>query len=131
MDNNNIQFIDQRIAHLGSLIPQCKAQSTAAEKRLANEIIALEIKRIEVIYAVEKRLSELRALIPLFKARHTTYEHVLARQIINPNIQFIKAKTTQFPTHPFVPHPLEPQPVQLNDIPGIITERPRQILNLY
>ena len=43
--DNNIQFIDQRLAHLRTLIPQCKAQSTAVENRLANKIIALEIKR--------------------------------------------------------------------------------------
>ena len=50
--DNNIQFLDQRLAHLRSLIPQCKAQSAAAENRLANEIIALEIKRIETIHAL-------------------------------------------------------------------------------
>ena len=65
MDNNNIQFIDQRLAHLRSLIPQCKAQSAADEKLLADTIITLEIKSIEVIHALEKRLGELRALIPV------------------------------------------------------------------
>ena len=50
--DNNIQLIDQRRAHLGSLIPQCKAQSAAAENRLANEIFAMEIKCIETIYAL-------------------------------------------------------------------------------
>ena len=69
MDNNNIQFIDQRLAHLRSLIPQCKAQSAAAEKRLADTIITLEITRIEAILALENRLGELRALIPVYKAR--------------------------------------------------------------
>ena len=73
MDNNNIQFIDQRIAHLRSLIQYCKAQSTADEKRLADTIITLVIKRIEEIHPLEKRLGELRALIPLYKARCPTY----------------------------------------------------------
>ena len=94
--DNNIQFINQRLTHLCSLIPICKAQSASAEKRLANEIIALEIKRIEAIHALEKRLAELRALIPLYKARQPTYEHVLAKQIINLDIQLIAAKTNQF-----------------------------------
>ena len=57
--DNNIQFIDQRLAHLRSLIPICKAQSTTVENRLANEIIALKIKRIEAILALEQRLAEL------------------------------------------------------------------------
>ena len=57
MDNNNIQFIDQRLAHLRSLIPQCKAQSAAAKKRLADAIITLEIKRIEAIHALETNLA--------------------------------------------------------------------------
>ena len=83
MDNNNIQLIDQRLAHLGKLIPQCREQSAGAEKRLADTIITLEIKRIKAIYALEKRLGELRALIPLYKARSPTYEHVLAKQIID------------------------------------------------
>ena len=74
--DNNIQFIDQRIAHLCTLIPQCRAQSAAAKKRLADSIITLEIKRIEAIHAIEKRL---RALIPVYKVRCPTYEHVLAK----------------------------------------------------
>ena len=65
--DNNIQFIDQRLAHLHTLIPQCRAQSAAAEKRLSDTIITLEIKRIEAIHALEKRLGELRALIPVYK----------------------------------------------------------------
>ena len=69
--DNNIQFIDQRIAQIHTLIPQCRAQSTATEKRLADSIITLEIKRIEAIHAIEKRLGELRALIPVYKALHT------------------------------------------------------------
>ena len=112
--NNNIQFIDQRLAHLRSLIPKCRAQSAAAEKRLADAIITLEIKRIETIHAIEIRLGELRALIPVYKARHPTYEHVLAKEIINLDLQLIAAKTKQFPTHSptpqlFAPHQFEPQ----------------------
>ena len=57
--DNNIQFIDQRLAHLRTLIPQYRAQSTAAEKRLADTIRTLEIKQIEAIPALEKRLGEL------------------------------------------------------------------------
>ena len=98
--DNNIQFIDQRIAHLCSLIPIYKARSTAAEKRLADTIITLEIKRIEAIRVLEKSLGELRALIPVYKARSPTFEHVLAKQIINLDLQLIAAKTKQFPTHP-------------------------------
>ena len=149
--DNNIQFIYQRIAHLRSLIPQCRAQSLAAEKRLADTIITLEIKRIEAVNALEKRLGELRALIPGYKARSPTYEHKLAKQIIELDLQLIAAKPKQFPTHPpaehpfathlpaqiphaphpLSPHRLEPQFVQLDDIAGILSERPRQIPNLY
>ena len=151
MDNNNIQLIDQRIAHLRTLIPQCSAQSAAAEKRLADTIITLEIKRIEAIHAHEKRLGELRALIPVYKDRWPTYEHVLAKQIINLDLQHIAAKTNQFPTHPpapyqFATHPPEahssaphppatnlptPQPLQSNDMAEVLTERFRQVPNLY
>ena len=81
--DNNIQIIDLRLAHLRSLIPQCSAQSEAAEKRLADTIITLEKKSIEAIHALERTLGELRALIPLYKARCPIYEHVLAKQIIN------------------------------------------------
>ena len=63
--DNNIQFIDQRIAHLCTLIPQCRVQSAAAEKRLADTIFTLKIKRIEAFHAFEKRLGLLRALIPV------------------------------------------------------------------
>ena len=83
MDSNNIQFIDQRLAHLCSLIPQCKAQSAVAEKRLADTIITLEIKRIDTIHALENRLGRLRALITVYNPRSPTYEHVLAKQIID------------------------------------------------
>ena len=105
--DNNIQLIDQRLAHLRSLIPQCRAQSSAAEKRLADTIIILEIKRIEVIHALDKRIGELRALIPVYKARCPTYEHVLAKQIIDLDLQLIAAETKQFPTHPPAQHPLQ------------------------
>ena len=84
--DNNIQFIDQRLAHLCTLIPQCSALSAAAEKRLVDTIITLEIKRIEAIHALEQRLDELQALISVYKTRHRTYEHVLAKQIINLDI---------------------------------------------
>ena len=139
--DNNIQFINQRIAHLGTLIPQCRAQSAAAEKRLADTIITLEIKRIEAIHALEKRLSELRALIPVYKARCHTYERVLAKQIINFDFQLIAAKTKQFSLHPpaehpFAPHILAtnlptPQPLESNDMAEILTKRPRQVPNVY
>ena len=94
--DNNIQFIDQRIAHLRTLIPQCRAQSAAAEKRLADSIITLEIKRIVVIHAIEKRLGKLRALIPVYKARCPTYEHVLAKQIINLDLHLSQRKQNIF-----------------------------------
>ena len=81
--DNNIQFIDQRIAYLRTLILQCRAQSAVAEKRLADTIITLEIKRIKSIYALEKILGDLRDLISVYKARFPTYKHVLAKQIIN------------------------------------------------
>ena len=111
----------------------------------------MQIKRIESIRALEKRLGELRALIPVYKARCPTYKHVLAKQIINLDLQLIAARTKQFPTHlpephlfaPYPPaqlpppshllkqHSPEPQHVQLNNMAGILTERPRQIPNLY
>ena len=71
--DNNIQIIDQRLTHLRSLIPQCRAQSEADAKRLADTIITLKIKRIEAIHALERRLGELRALISVYKptALHT------------------------------------------------------------
>ena len=144
--DNNIQFIDQRLAHLRSLIPQCRAQSAAAEKSLADTIITLETKRIEAIQVLEKRLGELRALIPVYKARSHTYEHLLAKHIIDLDLQLIAAKTKQFPTQPtaqnlLVPHPRAPlspttqpptpQPIQSNDMNGIFAERSQQISNLY
>ena len=133
--DNKIQFIDQRLAHLCSLIPQCKALSAAAEKRLADTIITLETKRIEAIHVLEKRLGELRTLIPVYKACSNTYEHVLAKHIINIDLQLIEAKTKQLPTQPtaqnlLVPYPCAPlsptvqpptpQPIQSNDINGIL-----------
>ena len=139
--DNNIQFIDQRIAHLRSLILQCRTQSAAAGNRLTDSIISLEIKRIEAIHAIEKRLGELRALIPVYKARCPTDEHVLAKQIINLDYQLIAANAKQFSphppaTHPFAPHPFAtnlttPQPLQSNDMAGVLTERARQVPNLY
>ena len=144
--DNNIQFIDQRIAHLRSLIQQCRAQSAAAEKRLADSRITLEIKRTEAIHAIEKRLSELRDFIPIYKARFPTYEHVLAKQIINFDLQLIAAKTKQFllyppathspALHPPAPHPPKTnlpltQPIQSSDMAGIFSERPQRISNLY
>ena len=144
--DNNIQFIDQRLAHLRTLIPQCKAQSAAAEKRLADTIIKLEINYIEAIHTIEKKLGELRALIPVYKARCPTYEHVLANQIINLDLQLIAAKTKQFSSHPFAAQPLAPhssaahppvtnlpapQVLQSNEKAGILTESPRHISNLY
>ena len=151
MDINNIQLIDQRLAHLRSLIPICKALSAAADKRLADLIIILEIKRIEAINALEKRLGELRALIPVYKARCFTYEHVLSKQIIDLDLQPIAAKAKIFSSHrpsahlfelyspapqppapqQPLPQPFAPKPLQINDMAGILTERPRQIPNLY
>ena len=144
--DNDIQFIDQRIAHLSLLIPQCRALSVAAEKRLPDMIITLEIKRIETIHAFEKRLGELRALLPIYKARCPTYNHLLVKQIINLDLQLIAAKTKHFPSHPPAEYPLAlhpaaphipatnlptPQPIQLNDMAGILSERPRQVQKLY
>ena len=104
MDNNNIEFIDQRIAHLRTIIPQCREQSAAADKRLADTIITLEIKRIVDIHALEKRLTELRALIPIYKARCHLFKHVLVKQTINFDFQLIAA--SQPPSlHHSAPHP--------------------------
>ena len=120
--NNNIQIIDQRLAHLCLLIPQCRTQSGAAEKRLAGTIITLEFKCIVAIHTYEKRLGEFRALIPVYKARCPAYDHVLAKQIINLDLQLIAAKIKQYLPHPpagdpFALHPLAtnlptPQPLQ-------------------
>ena len=151
MDIYNIQLIDQRLAHLCSIIPKCKAKSAAAEKHLANLIVTMEIKRIEAINALEKRLGELWKIIPVYKARFHTYEHVLAKQIIDLDLQLNAAKTKQFLSHPPAAHPfklnspeMQPlaplppalqlfalQPLQINDMAGILTERLRQIPNLY
>ena len=149
--DNNIQFINQPIANLCTLIPQCRAQSEAAEKRRADTIITLEKKRIEAIHALEIRFGQLRALIPVYNARNPTYKHVLAKQIIDIDHQLIEAKSKNFPTHLFVRHPSvahlrlpqlfsaqpsapqppPPQPIEINDMAGFLTERPRQITNLY
>ena len=66
---------------------------------------------------------------------------MLAKQIINLDLQFIAANKKQFPTHSPTPHsfallPSEPQPptpqqIQLNDMAGILTEPPRQIITIY
>ena len=132
--------------HLRSVIQRCNAQSAAAEKRLADLIINMEIKRIQAIHTLEKRLGKLRALIPVYKARNPTYEHVLAKQIIDIDLQLIEAKSKTFPTLSPVPHPSAahsplakpfsflppaPQPLEINDMAGILTTRPRQIPNLY
>ena len=57
---DNIKLIDQRLAQLRALIPQSRAHSAVEETGLANEIINLELKRIEAILALEKKLNELR-----------------------------------------------------------------------
>ena len=44
--DNTIQIIDQRLAHLPSLISQFRAQSAAVYKHLANSKITLEIERM-------------------------------------------------------------------------------------
>ena len=71
---------------------------------------------------------------------------MLANQIINLDLQLIAAKINQFQTyqpaafsfaiHQLAPSPLAtnlpaPQPVQSIDMAGILTERPRQVQNLY
>ena len=139
--DNNMQIINQRLFHLRSLITQCRAQSAAAEKRLADTIITLEIKRIEAIHAFEKRLGELRALIPVYITRCHTYKHVLAKQIINLELQFIAIKLNKYlphrpAAHPYALHPPAtnlptPQPLQSNDMAGALTERLQQVPNLY
>ena len=96
--DNDIQFIDQRLAHHYTLIPQRTAQSAATEKRLADTIITLEIKRIEALYTIKMSLSELRALIPVYDARFPTSEHVLAKQIIYLHLKLIATNTTIFIT---------------------------------
>ena len=139
--DNNIQIIAQRLAHPRSLIPQCRAQSAAAEKRLTDTIITLEIKRIKAIHDLEKRLGKLRALIPLYKTRCPTYEHVIAKEIINLDLLLITAKTQQYLPHPpaanlFALHPAvtnlpTPQLLQSNDMAGVFIERPQQVPNWY
>ena len=94
--------------HLRSLIPQCRAQSAAVEKRLADTIITLEINRIEAIYALEKRLGELRAIILVYIALNLIYEHVNATQIIDLDLRLIAAKTKQFPLHLLKANPPAP-----------------------
>ena len=101
-------MIDKPLAQLRNLIPECREQSAGAEKRLADTIITMEIKRIEAIHALDNRRGELRALIPIYKARSPTYEHLLAKQIIDFDLQRIAAKTKQFPTHPTTQNLLVP-----------------------
>ena len=139
--DNNIQFIDKRLAHLRSLIPQCRAQLAAVEKRPADTVIILEINRIEAIHALDKRLGELRALIPVYNARNPRYEQVLAKHISDLDLRLIAAKTKQFPLHLLEAHTSAPhspatdqptpQPLQSNDMAEVLTERPRQVANLY
>ena len=134
--DNNINLIDQRLAHIRTLIPQFRQHSSAAEIRLANEIITLEIKRIEAIHAIEKKPVELRGLIPVYKTRVSAYEHVLADQIINLDLQLIAAKSNQhLPDYPAQHQPHRRYPHRSkhnqNDMAEIFTERPRQIPNLY
>ena len=50
----DINLIDQRLAQLRSLIRQFRIHLSAAETRFANEIITLELKRIDAIHALEK-----------------------------------------------------------------------------
>ena len=137
--DNNIQFIDQRLAHLRFFIPRCNAQSAAAEKRFADLIITIKIKHIQAS-TLSKRDGELRALIPVYKAHNPTYEHVFVKQIIDIDLQLIEAKFKNFSTHSPVSHPsaahsplpqpFSAQPLEINMV-GILTVRPRQIPNLY
>ena len=76
--DNNIKLIDQRLSQLRTLIPRFRADSPAAENRLANKIITCELKRIEAINALEKKLGDLQQLIPVYKARCPANENVLA-----------------------------------------------------
>ena len=85
---------------------------------------------------MKRDLASFEPYIPVYKARCPTYEHVLAKQIINLDLQLIAANAKQFSTHPPAPHPFETnllasQPIESNDMAGILTERPRQIPNLY
>ena len=129
-------MIDQRIAYLRVLTPRFRTYSSAAETHLANEIILLELKRTDTIKALEKKLLKFRELIPVYKARFPAYEHMLADQIINLELQLISVKSNkpsqnQPASHPTVLQPPAPQHIQSNNMAGILTERPRQFLNLY
>ena len=92
---DNIKVFDQRLAQLRTQIPQFRAHSGAANKRLANAIINLELKRIETIIALENKLDKLRGLISVYKALCPTNEHMLADPIINLDLQLIAAKSNQ------------------------------------
>ena len=132
----NIKFIDQQLTQLRALIPQSRAQSAAEEIRLANEIINLELKRIEAISALERKLNKLTKLIPVYKARFPAYEHVCANQIINFDLRLISATANQPLSNqpeshsPALKRPA-PQLIQSNDMVGRFKDRFRQIPNLY
>ena len=134
-------MIDQRLSQLRALIPRFKGHSTAAENRLANEVITWELKRIEAINALGKKLGDLRKLIPVYKGRCPANKNVLTNQIINLELQLIAAKSNQPAPHPSAPlppaqlphisHQNSVQPIQSNDMDGNYTGRPQQIPNLY
>ena len=129
--------------HYRSHIRKCKAQSEAVEKRLADSIINLDIKRIKAINALKKWIDKYPTPSTQFcvKARCPTYEDVFAKQIIDLDLQLIAAKTKQFSLHspaahlfelhlpalqPPAPQPLVPQlfalqRLQINDMVEIIT----------
>ena len=141
---NNIKLIYQRLSQLRAHIPRFKDHSTEAENRLANEIICLEIKRIDAVLVCEKKLGELKAPIPVYKAQCPAYEHLLDDKIINIDLQIIAAKSNHPSSHPSSPPPAAPQipvpqppipqslqPIQSNDLARNFTGRPQQIPNLY
>ena len=134
--DNNIKLIDQRLSQLRAFIPRFREHSTAAENRLANEIITWELKRIQAIHALEKKLGDLRNLIPLYKARFPANEHELTDQIINVEIQLISAKSQQPLPHQSAPHHLtlqQPasQETQSNDMITISSDHHQKIPNVY
>ena len=75
---NTIKLIDQQLSQLRGLILRFRELSTAAEIRLANEIITRELKRFDAIQALNKKLGDLRKLIPVYTARFPANEYVLA-----------------------------------------------------
>ena len=98
--DNNIKLIDKQLSQLRTIIPRFRADSPAAEIRLANEIITCYLKRIEAINALEKKLDNLQQLIQVYKARFSANENVLADQLINHELQLIAAKSNQPAPHP-------------------------------